>query len=742
MTPIELMTVWSRTGKTPELNVSQLNNFYSSLEVLAKILATENITLNFSSNRLLHSQHNADFDLENRVLSIAPFDNELLHTLPGTVSHEIGHALFTEYTDDVKEFIDQNGVLPVWNIIEDGYIERQTCLKFAGIKKYLQMRFDEIFVKNPVDQNINFTTDVINILNVRCKSAKYGYKLPPYPDGLSVEELQQLYDAENCNDHDTMVRIEKSVKLMQMLNIANKRIKEKDDITEQNNEFENDDTTESDNKSESDSTDGNNADDSKSEDLNVPDIINNFSNEVQSENIFDEDKELNRIRRKNNTAKEVYKLITAEDMNTLFPTLDIMEMCGTDGVSKWGIPSFLTDSGIFPGVMKRFKNNNLDAQENAQQLFRKFAAKANAENLKRVNYRTTGILDPVRLTTYKIFDDIFQQTRIVPKQINHGFVVMLDWSGSMQAHTSALIHRIMELAHFAMLAKVDLEVWLYTDSNLSITARQLKSGDPIKRENVIFRPPKIIHVLSTKINSKQDITNRLINLYFASFLIGKNWDTLQQKTLSKKDKSLLSTYKALMVQHGTTIVEAVIFASDRLNRMNSQKRSLILMTDGSDNDFDCILDTNTKLLKNVARDEILSDIASSDILINGISVFSLISKELENYKQLIDNNLTQEEIDICIAILLAKPRMTTLRALIESMKHRGTDITVLGWELPASKCSKFTPFSFSLGGDVINIKQDISINASRIRHSGRYTHIDNNFIDELCKRLIGDIYRT
>src|SRR6185437_12429448 len=45
----------------------------------------------------------------------------------------------------------------------------------------------------------------------------------------------------------------------------------------------------------------------------------------------------------------------------------------------------------------------------------------------------TGRLDPRRLFTAKVREDIFERMTVLPKGKNHGFVILLDWSSSMMS---------------------------------------------------------------------------------------------------------------------------------------------------------------------------------------------------------------------------------------------------------------------------------------------------------------------
>jgi hypothetical protein len=245
---------------------------------------------------------------------------------------------------------------------------------------------------------------------------------------------------------------------------------------------------------------------------------------------------------------------------------------------------------------------------------------------------------------------------------------------------------------------------------------------------------------------------RLFNLFFASHVINSNWHIHEMfPKLSKDDKQLLvEDYRAMIDQRGTTITEAAIFAIGRLQGMRCQKKSLLIMTDGDDNDFSLLTTKSDKHKTSQFKipfdahmnggeyGSVASVMKSTNILMNGVSIHKIIAQSLEKLsKQLIQDGVSQLKHDTIIATTVMKPRAVALRAVIDTLRRKGVMVTSLGWQLSDDKMNDVA-FLFSLGGEVINIKQDLSNNASRTRHIGRYAQVDNRFIDELSARLLGD----
>ena len=90
---------------------------YSALESLARLLATENITVVHSATST------ASFDTEARILSIPLWDVKFRETYHMLVEHEVGHALWTDSKAWVEAIKAEPHLKGYFNIVEDVRIE-------------------------------------------------------------------------------------------------------------------------------------------------------------------------------------------------------------------------------------------------------------------------------------------------------------------------------------------------------------------------------------------------------------------------------------------------------------------------------------------------------------------------------------------------------------------------------------------------------------------------------------------
>ena len=80
---------------------------------------------------------------------------------------------------------------------------------------------------------------------------------------------------------------------------------------------------------------------------------------------------------------------------------------------------------------------------------------------RRAVISRSGLLDSNKLAAYKLTEDLFLRRRDVPEAQNHGFVLHIDWSGSMGDKISSVLWQTMHLIWFAEAIKVPVKVYAF-----------------------------------------------------------------------------------------------------------------------------------------------------------------------------------------------------------------------------------------------------------------------------------------
>ena len=140
-----------------------MTNLTSTKSLLAKLLATENVTVEHGKYQT------ASFDVKNRVLRL-PIWKEMSGSLYDLmVLHEVGHALYTP-EDGWHERASKkgNGYKSFLNVVEDARIERKIKDKYPGGRRsftegYLDLMNKDFFGIKGLDVNELGLIDRINL---------------------------------------------------------------------------------------------------------------------------------------------------------------------------------------------------------------------------------------------------------------------------------------------------------------------------------------------------------------------------------------------------------------------------------------------------------------------------------------------------------------------------------------------------------------------------------------------------
>ncbi len=109
---------------------------------------------------------------------------------------------------------------------------------------------------------------------------------------------------------------------------------------------------------------------------------------------------------------------------------------------------------------------------------KRFDMKKAGDAHRRAITAKTGRIDPSRLAFYKVTDDIFLRQTLMPDGKNHGLVMFIDWSGSMDNIMSKTIKQMLNLVMFCRRVAMPFEVYGFSNmDNCDGPAQDYKSGD-------------------------------------------------------------------------------------------------------------------------------------------------------------------------------------------------------------------------------------------------------------------------
>ena len=559
---------------------------------LAKLLATENIEV--QENQV----QTASFDVVNRILTIPIFKEEhkSKHVYDMLVGHEVSHALHTP-SDSWKEMAKRTKEFKSFvNVIEDARIDKLIQKKYPGLTDDYLKGFDKMlkddFFKTK-GKNLQNDYALIDKINLYYKSSKrLDFNFTP-------KEKILVNAVDKCKTFDDVLKLSEDI-----LGYCREELKKKQQLQKVYKQVPKGTKVD---ESELDSEDSS----SKSTDDKLNEWLEKKSEEEDSKESKDNDsKKSNKIGANGaggeGTATELRSL-TNDDMDSAVKGItdtearqrDYCEMPEVD-LKKLIIPysKFIRDIAIYD---KKQHDRDYDRQQIAKAkvrtqkfmressnvvnfLVKEFEMKKNAKLYARASQDKTGIIDPLKLHSYKFAEDIFKKITTVPNQKNHGMILLLDWSGSMQKHLLPTVEQLLNLTLFCK--KINIPFSVYAFMNNHRDGRDEYSKSAFKVTNKTLLPDattKLVQLFSHK-QSKVDymrvatILHRAA-MYFNGYYNWRRMDTFEDESVP----SISGDYYL-----SSTPLNESLIAMDKIikkfkNDYNTDKLALVTLTDGASN---------------------------------------------------------------------------------------------------------------------------------------------------------------
>jgi hypothetical protein len=473
----------------------------SEKSILAKLLASENI-------RIEHQKvATAAFNLQDRAL-ILPIWKEMSADLYDLlIGHEIGHALYTPAAGWHDAITDGgNGIKSFLNILEDARIERKVKDKYPGIRKNFYAGYKELFERNFfgvegrdldtlrfIDRvnlyykvgaflNIQFSEDEkailrrIDVLETweevsALATELYGLaKTEQTPEETAFDELMDQLGGMMGDEFD--MDSSSSAPSETSDGQSDDESEETDDTQDgegqsggMTDETDNENTTSETDEDES----GENGDDQEY-DSREPDGSKGFQEEpYYNENPIAETDEHFRNREDelvdDKSRPYVYGNLTiVKPSDYIIPmkrVIDSIKITVRDGYNTVNSETDATK------VYNEFRANN---QKYINLMVQEFEMRRKASEFARATVAKTGRLDTDRLWAHKISEDLFARHTIMPNGKNHGMLMFLDMSGSMDMNMKGTIEQMVTLAMFARKVRIPMEVYGFINNQFAKTA--------------------------------------------------------------------------------------------------------------------------------------------------------------------------------------------------------------------------------------------------------------------------------
>lgn len=572
--------------------------------LLAKLLATENITVQQTPGI-----KTAMFDLKGRVLMLPIWQgisNDLQDLL---IVHETGHALDTPDAETYKKAYEdlaakifpnekvseslKKTVQGFLNVVEDARIDKRQKRRYPGSRKNYLIGYKELMERDffgTAKRDIN-TMNFIDRLNIYFKGGNIHHNME-----FSPEERVFLKRAENLETFAEVVGLTEEIYIyckkklenqqeMELDLIESEEGEEGDDYSDIDDDFDGDfgnDDSEGDEPSAKDETDSSEGQEKSDALTGEGDIQGTPSNAGSPSDGVPENAPVSET---DETWQKKSKDIV-KDENCQYVYVNQPQVNWDKAVDDY--KKVLEDwrkevgYGYLAKDIVEFNRKQMTAwkmkeKETISFLVKEFEQKKAAEMYARINVSKTGVIDTNKLHSYKYNDDIFRRLTNIPKGKNHGFIMFLDWSGSMQWNLKDTMKQLFSLCLFCKQIGVPFEVYAFKDCGCDNPFTYIGQENVIGASNLVMR-----NFLSSRMNVQE--------LNFAMTML---WCAANRNWLSSDGMGGTPLNHAIMI--APKLVED-FRAKNKLEIVNT-----IFLTDGDSNPGDGIKNETTPRIPNMSR---------------------------------------------------------------------------------------------------------------------------------------------
>ena len=498
---------------------------------LAKCLAMENLIIEHKK------VPTAMFDVDRRVLTLPTWDkaSDVVYTL--LVSHETGHALFTDNIDWTKEYpeVPKDFV----NVLEDVRVERLMKKKYPGLSRtfyngYNELNNDDFF--STKEENLDELT-FIDRINLYFKIGAF------HNICFSDEENEFLTRASLTETFDEVLQLARDIVEF----VKYKRQKVDSMPTDSGSDEmsgpggEEVETPQSQSSEDGENQDGQNKSQleqdsqgqSQSEGESFGDEMNK-STEAPNGGGFGQEASNQHGERNELTSKtsrsfdeksqDLVDKYAQETHYVELPKMNLETMVIPNEFIHRKAQDYYNNSAswvreTFSASCVEYNAYKKSAEKEVSYLVKEFECKKSADQYARSSTARTGVLDTSKLHTYKFNEDLFKKVSVVPDGKNHGLIFILDWSGSMSEFILDAYKQLLNLIWFCRKVNIPFEVYAFTVDAHSYM--ELQPNHPPVYEKVagVLSPEasfRLMNFFTSKVNNRV-LEEQLKNIWCACY---------------------------------------------------------------------------------------------------------------------------------------------------------------------------------------------------------------------------------
>ena len=544
-------------------------------DLSARLLATENLSVIRARTRT------ASFDIKSRILTLPMWKDMTPEIEDMLIGHEVGHALYTN-DDYLAPLRDTPKLHSYMNVLEDVRIEKLIKRKYPGLRKRMNEGYKQLN-----DRDFFGTKQVQN-----------------FEDLLLIDKINLYFKAGfQCGviftpDEKTFVnRAERTETVDEIIALANDIYAYSKQLAEerkQNAKFQEEDEGDEDedpNYGDFDIDGDDDFEEQDGEDEDLKPAKNNKSSTLQNDDKSEiaDDLESKTERAFQNKLEDLaddsteYKYWKFDTDYFKDPVIGYKQILNeTKSPEKW-----LLDS---PEMIDYRTRNMSDEERNAfhnaedsdfiqfktesirtvNYLVKEFEMKKSAQLHKRAMVSKIGSLDMKKVYAYKLQDDLFKRVTSLPQGKNHGMILLVDWSGSMNEVLKDTMKQVINLAMFCNRVQIPYRVYAFTTDYNDKKAETVEEHEAYRAWRTTKREP----------NNLIDCADRFHLLEF----FNNKMTTSEFNSMARRVLDYRFHWNEGYNTGGTPLNEALVYCYKTLGTFiknnNIEKTTFITLTDG------------------------------------------------------------------------------------------------------------------------------------------------------------------
>jgi len=471
---------------------------YAAKDLFAKLLASENITIRRGAF------DTAYFDTNKRELGLPRWNINL--DMP--IGHEVGHALFTP-NEGWMETVKANRIpKSYYNIVEDIRIERMIQIKFPGlrqcfIKGYRELQARNLFEIGAKTKHVTAKThNFIDRLNLKAKLrtlimvdfseeelpyVKMAHAAETWDEVVTAAEAIYAYSKEKHEKNDNKNADEDDGEETPPPNSkgidepGDSEFNPSHDADEDENTYgkanvgDDDETDDEETGSSTNSVEDEGGDDDDDDDVDRKEKDQESGTGAGRCEEDMPDKTLTESVTDAALDQGMKDLVERDDNGNIQIVMELPEQRLMDTViasyvqvktqrSNIGRRSYLPSTKEAMGEAIEFENEHRAVVNG---MVKEFELRKKAHIYSRATVSKTGSLDLNKLHEYKTNDDIFLRSTKLAEGKNHGMIMLIDYSASMDQVMRKVMVQVLQLAMFCKKTNIPFQVFGFSDGNSS-----------------------------------------------------------------------------------------------------------------------------------------------------------------------------------------------------------------------------------------------------------------------------------